>query len=96
MVDGQGRAPALVDVGDTDLLFDGDTFHEFTNPRIDTGNDHGGGDTLAAAVTCALANGYAMPDAVAFAQGMGHQVPARRIPVGPWPRTGVGDVPARS
>lgn len=50
----------------TDLLFDGDTFHEFTSPRIDTGNDHGGGDTLAAAVTCALANGYPMPDAVAF------------------------------
>lgn len=50
----------------TDLLFDGDTFLEFTGPRIDTGNDHGGGDTLAAAIACALANGYSVPDAVAF------------------------------
>lgn len=50
----------------TDLLFDGDTFLEFTSPRIDTGNDHGGGDTLAAAIACALANGYSVPDAVAF------------------------------
>ncbi|MGW6377595.1 bifunctional hydroxymethylpyrimidine kinase/phosphomethylpyrimidine kinase [Rhodococcus sp. NPDC055112] len=50
----------------TDLLFDGEDFHEFTSPRIDTGNDHGGGDTLAAAIACALANGYPMPEAVAF------------------------------
>ncbi len=50
----------------TDILFDGDTFLEFTSPRIDTGNDHGGGDTLAAAIACALANGYSVPEAVAF------------------------------
>lgn len=50
----------------TDLLFDGEEFHEFTSPRIDTGNDHGGGDTLAAAIACALANGYPMPEAVGF------------------------------
>jgi hydroxymethylpyrimidine/phosphomethylpyrimidine kinase len=50
----------------TDLLFDGENFHEFTSPRIDTGNDHGGGDTLAAAIACALAHGYSMPAAVEF------------------------------
>jgi hydroxymethylpyrimidine/phosphomethylpyrimidine kinase len=50
----------------TDLLFDGDTFLEFTSERIDTGNDHGGGDTLAASIASALAHGYSMPDAVAF------------------------------
>ncbi len=50
----------------TDLLFDGDTFLEFTSDRIDTGNDHGGGDTLAASIASALAHGYSMPDAVAF------------------------------
>lgn len=50
----------------TDLLFDGDKFLEFTSPRIDTGNDHGGGDTLGAAIVCALANGYSVPDAVEF------------------------------
>lgn len=52
----------------TDLLFDGDTFHELPAPRLTTGNDHGGGDTLAAATTCALAHGYSVPDAVAFAK----------------------------
>ncbi|MHA7649675.1 bifunctional hydroxymethylpyrimidine kinase/phosphomethylpyrimidine kinase [Mycobacterium sp. ML4] len=49
-----------------DLLYDGADFHEFDTPRLPTGNDHGGGDTLAAAVACALAHGYEMPDAVAF------------------------------
>ncbi|WP_227997375.1 bifunctional hydroxymethylpyrimidine kinase/phosphomethylpyrimidine kinase [Nocardia australiensis] len=52
----------------TDLLFDGERFLEFTAPRIGTGNDHGGGDTLAAAIACALANGYSVPDAVDFAK----------------------------
>ncbi|WP_067484496.1 bifunctional hydroxymethylpyrimidine kinase/phosphomethylpyrimidine kinase [Nocardia ignorata] len=52
----------------TDLLFDGDTFQEFSAPRIGTGNDHGGGDTLAAAIASALAHGYSVPEAVAFAK----------------------------
>lgn len=49
-----------------DLLFDGTDFHEFDAPRVDTGHDHGAGDTLGAATACALAHGYSMPDAVAF------------------------------
>ena len=49
-----------------DLLYDGADFYEFDAPRLPTGNDHGGGDTLAAAVACALAHGYTVPDAVAF------------------------------
>lgn len=49
-----------------DLLFDGTEFHEFDADRIDTGHDHGAGDTLAAATACALAHGYPVPDAVAF------------------------------
>ena len=52
----------------TDLLYDGDTFLELTAPRIATGNDHGGGDTLAAATACALAHGYSVPEAVTFAK----------------------------
>jgi hydroxymethylpyrimidine/phosphomethylpyrimidine kinase len=51
-----------------DLLFDGNDFHEFTSPRVDTSHDHGAGDTLAAATACALAHGYNVPDAVAFAK----------------------------
>ena len=49
-----------------DLLFDGTDFFEFGTARIDTGHDHGAGDTLAAAIACALAHGYTVPDAVAF------------------------------
>jgi hydroxymethylpyrimidine/phosphomethylpyrimidine kinase len=51
-----------------DLLYDGADFHEFDTERIVTGNDHGGGDTLAAAVACALAHGFTVPDAVGFAK----------------------------
>ncbi|MYR07130.1 bifunctional hydroxymethylpyrimidine kinase/phosphomethylpyrimidine kinase [Gordonia sp. SID5947] len=51
-----------------DLLFDGDEFHEFVHPRIATTHDHGAGDTLAAATASALAHGYSVPDAVAFAK----------------------------
>ena len=49
-----------------DLLFDGTDFFEFDGPRVETGHDHGAGDTLAAAVATALAHGYTVPDAVAF------------------------------
>ncbi len=49
-----------------DLLYDGADFHEFDSQRLPTGNDHGGGDTLASAVACALAHGFTMPDAVGF------------------------------
>jgi hydroxymethylpyrimidine/phosphomethylpyrimidine kinase len=52
-----------------DLLYggcEGNDFYEFDARRISTGNDHGGGDTLASAVACALAHGYTVPDAVAF------------------------------
>ncbi|OIN80087.1 bifunctional hydroxymethylpyrimidine kinase/phosphomethylpyrimidine kinase [Mycobacterium malmoense] len=49
-----------------DLLYDGASCYEFDAERIPTGNDHGGGDTLATAVTCALAHGFDVPDAVEF------------------------------
>ena len=51
-----------------DVLFDGADFHEFDSRRIDTRDDHGAGDTLAAAAACALAHGYAVPAAVEFAK----------------------------
>jgi hydroxymethylpyrimidine/phosphomethylpyrimidine kinase len=50
----------------SDLLFDGSEFHQFTAARVDTRHDHGAGDTLAAAITVALAHGLPVPDAVAF------------------------------
>jgi hydroxymethylpyrimidine/phosphomethylpyrimidine kinase len=51
-----------------DLLYDGTDFYEFDTQRVDTGHDHGAGDTLASATTCALAHGYSVPHAVAFAK----------------------------
>ncbi|MBD8507392.1 bifunctional hydroxymethylpyrimidine kinase/phosphomethylpyrimidine kinase [Hoyosella sp. G463] len=52
----------------TDLLTEGTNEHEYTVERIATGHDHGGGDTLAAAITCALAHGVNMPGAVGYAK----------------------------
>jgi hydroxymethylpyrimidine/phosphomethylpyrimidine kinase len=56
-------------VRSTDLLYDGNDFHEFESHRVDTAHDHGAGDTLAAATACALAHGFCVPDAIAFAKG---------------------------
>lgn len=49
-----------------DLLYDGHTFTELPGPRFDTGNTHGGGDSMAAAIASGLARGLAVPDAVAL------------------------------
>lgn len=49
-----------------DLLYDGESFYEFDAERLPGGNDHGGGDTLATAIACALAHGHTVPDAVGF------------------------------
>ncbi len=51
-----------------DLLYDGASCYEFDSERLYTGNDHGGGDTLATAAACALAHGFTVPDAVGFAK----------------------------
>lgn len=48
-----------------DLLSDGTQFVELSGPRHDTQNTHGGGDTLASAITASLAKGLGVPDAVA-------------------------------
>lgn len=52
----------------SDLLFDGSEFHTFAAARVDTRHDHGAGDTLAAAITAALAHRFTVPDAVGFAK----------------------------
>ncbi|AHH93882.1 bifunctional hydroxymethylpyrimidine kinase/phosphomethylpyrimidine kinase [Kutzneria viridogrisea] len=49
-----------------DLLYDGADVVELPGPRFDTRHTHGGGDTLASAITSALAKGADMPEAVAF------------------------------
>lgn len=48
-----------------DLLFDGDAFHEFRHPRLETRNTHGTGCTFAASLAANLALGHPLADAVA-------------------------------
>ena len=75
-----------------DLLFDGTDFYEFDATRIDTGNDHGAGDTLAAAVASALAHGYTVPDAVAFGKRWVTECLRAAYPLGHGHGPGVGVV----
>jgi len=51
-----------------DLLTDGVTEHWLDAARIETGNTHGSGDTLAAAITARLAAGDPLPAAVEAAK----------------------------
>ena len=89
----QGRAPAFF-ADSPDLLYDGTDFYEFDAPRVDTGNDHGAGDTLAAATAGALAHGYPVPDAVAFAKQWVTECIRARVPARPRPRPGVPALPS--
>lgn len=71
-----------------DLLHDGQTFVELPAPRIDTPNTHGSGDTMASAITAALAHGRSLPDAVAFGKRYITQAVHNSYPLG----AGVGPV----
>jgi hydroxymethylpyrimidine/phosphomethylpyrimidine kinase len=71
-----------------DLLHDGTNFIELIGPRFDTPHTHGGGDTLAAAITSALARGLAVPNAVAYGKRYIEQAVAHAYPLG----AGVGPV----
>lgn len=51
-----------------DLLYDGCTYTELPGPRFATANTHGGGDSMAAAMTSGLARRMTPPDAIAFAK----------------------------
>ena len=51
-----------------DILFDGERHHEFTAPRIETGNNRGTGCTLSAAITAHLARAAPLEKAVQSAK----------------------------
>ncbi len=56
-------------VGDAvDILFDGNAFHRFSAPRVNTKNTHGTGCTFSSAITSNLALGLPVNQAVARAK----------------------------
>jgi hydroxymethylpyrimidine/phosphomethylpyrimidine kinase len=71
-----------------DVLYDGREFTTFTGPRLATPHTHGSGDTLAAAITSALARGAAMPTAVSYGKRYIARALAHAYPLG----AGVGPV----
>jgi hydroxymethylpyrimidine/phosphomethylpyrimidine kinase len=71
-----------------DLLYDGNAFIELPGPRFDTPHTHGGGDTMAAAITSALAHGCPVPEAVRFGKRFVTNAVRHAYPLG----AGVGPV----
>jgi hydroxymethylpyrimidine/phosphomethylpyrimidine kinase len=49
-------------------LFDGETLHRYSSPRLNVAASHGTGCTLAAAVAAGLALGKPLPEAVRIAK----------------------------
>ena len=50
------------------MLYDGDTAHVLSGPRIDTQNTHGTGCTTASAIAAELAKGASVPAAARAAK----------------------------
>jgi hydroxymethylpyrimidine/phosphomethylpyrimidine kinase len=71
-----------------DLLYDGTAFIELPGPRFDTPHTHGGGDTMASAITSALARGASVPEAVRFGKRFVSMSVRHAYPLG----AGVGPV----
>lgn len=65
-----------------DLLYDGQTFTEFTGRRIDTNNTHGTGCTFAAAITASLAKGESMEEATRTAKAFIQAAIEHQIDIG--------------
>ncbi len=71
-----------------DLLYDGDDFTELPAARVDTRHTHGGGDTMASAITSALAKGMEVVPAVRFGKDFVTRSVRHAYPLG----SGVGPV----
>lgn len=71
-----------------DLLYDGLEFTELVASRVDTRHTHGGGDTMASAITAALARGMDVPGAVRFGKDFVTRSVQHSYPLG----AGVGPV----
>lgn len=65
-----------------DLLYDGDTFREFTAPRVETTSTHGTGCTFASAIAACLALGRTLAEAVGEAKEYLTDALRRAYPIG--------------
>jgi hydroxymethylpyrimidine/phosphomethylpyrimidine kinase len=72
----------LADGPATDILYDGETTIELTASRHETVHTHGSGDTLAAAITAALARGLDLPSAVREGKAFVSAAVADSFPLG--------------
>jgi hydroxymethylpyrimidine/phosphomethylpyrimidine kinase len=68
--------------GAVDLFFDGQSFHEFDAPRVDTNSTHGTGCTFASAIAASLAKGSSPREAVALAKAYVTRALQQAYPVG--------------
>jgi hydroxymethylpyrimidine/phosphomethylpyrimidine kinase len=66
----------------TDILYDGQEFHEYTASRVDTVNTHGTGCTFASAIAAGLARGESLHSAVAMAKAYVTKALQSAYPVG--------------
>ena len=66
----------------TDVLFDGEAFHDFSGPRIETASTHGTGCTFASAIAAFLARGEPVREAVGHAKEYVTEALRRAYPVG--------------
>ncbi len=66
----------------TDVLFDGEQWHTFSAPRIDTPHTHGTGCTYASAIAANLARGYPLQEAVARAKRYVTEAIRHGLPLG--------------
>jgi hydroxymethylpyrimidine/phosphomethylpyrimidine kinase len=66
----------------TDLLYDGESFREFTAARVETTSTHGTGCTFASAIAAGIAKGLDVPGAVALARSYVSLALQHAYPVG--------------
>lgn len=65
-----------------DLLVDADGELELTSPRVDTPHTHGGGDSMASAITAGLARGMALREAVTLGKAYVTRAVEHAYPLG--------------
>jgi hydroxymethylpyrimidine/phosphomethylpyrimidine kinase len=65
-----------------DVFYDGQGFTDLPSERLPTENTHGGGDTMASAITAGLARGMGVSEAVRFGKRFVTRAVAEAYPLG--------------